>query len=102
MADEEPAEQSPAARKSRAPWLIALVLIAAVVGAPFACSSSGGGGCAAEARSRWSGDNRFVEVTFTRGDFVKGVVKEINGGVESVVRHWECEDGQITFSSLAG
>ena len=50
-------------------------------------------------------DNRFTEVTFTDGDFIKGRVGAYVNGGERIVGHWECttESGsaEITFYSPA-
>lgn len=81
-----------------------------VLGAAILLSATGCGdntpSCSSLARSTYSGDNRFVDVTFTKDHFVKGIVGDYVHGDKRTVGHWECstESGEpvITFYSPAG
>lgn len=84
-------------------WVLAGVTVIALI-IIFSVNYSGED-CASLARSKYSGDNRFVETTYSQGDFVKGIVGEYVGGVERTAGHWECStesgDPEITFYSRA-
>lgn len=61
--------------------------------------------CTDLVREKYSRDNKFVEQTFSDGDFFKGIVGQYTSGSESIFAHWECsiENGEpkITFFELA-
>lgn len=80
------------------------VVVAVSVTACF--SDDAASQCRELVRDHYGGDTRFVETTFTDGDFFKGIVGQYSGGDSSVVGHWECTvesgDPEITFYSPAG
>jgi hypothetical protein len=88
--------------------VVAVLILAGVV----ACTTSLSRGdsvtsqCRDLVGDRYGGDNRFIKVTFTDDDRVKGTVGQYSGGQESLYGHWECtvEEGapEITFFSRAG
>ncbi|GAA1992941.1 hypothetical protein GCM10009718_33330 [Isoptericola halotolerans] len=84
---------------------LVLLLIASCTISSFSGGESAGSQCRSLASSTYGGDNRFTEVTFTDGDFIKGTIGQIVGGEERPYAHWECsmESGEpeITFYSPA-
>lgn len=95
----------------RAASFAAVAITVLLVG--FACanfisdsSESASSACRQLASDRYGGDNRFTEVTFTDGDFVKGRIGSYVGGSERTHAYWECSTAngrpEITFYSQAG
>ncbi|MGC0252622.1 hypothetical protein [Pseudactinotalea sp. Z1748] len=71
-------------------------------------SNSAASECRSLASDRYGGGverNRFTEITFTDGDFIKGRIGAYVNGDERIVGYWECstESGSavITFYSDA-
>jgi len=50
-------------------------------------------------------DTKYTEITFTDGDFIKGVIGQYVGGEDRRIAHWECDanggEPEITFYSPA-
>lgn len=92
-------------------WFSALFVLCFVLWVQ-SCSAQGPGEQASEAcrdaaRAQFGNDYTSIRTTHTKDEgggryVVTGVVEETHGGVTSVVRHWNCEDGEITWSSVAG
>jgi hypothetical protein len=109
MATDEAAEREAALRKRL--WIAGGGIIGLVTVGVVACtvaysSSSSADQCRDLVREAHGGDSRFVEVTFTDGDFVKGSVGQYAGGDETVYAYWECTveagEPEITFFQRAG
>lgn len=87
-----------------------LIVGVALLGLAFSCGLFSGESASSACRDLVSrthgGDNRFVDITFTDGDFIKGRIGAYVSGEERTVGHWECStesgDAQITFYSPAG
>lgn len=87
--------------------VVAAAIAALIVTGMVSCTSSLSGSAVSQCRDlvvdRYGGDSKFVEVTFTDSDLIKGTVGQYLGGEESLYGHWECsvEDGdaEITFFS---
>lgn len=84
--------------------VVAAALAALIVTGIVSCTSSLSGSAVSQCRAlvvdRYGGDNRFVEVTFTDGDLIKGTIGQYLDGDESRYGHWECTvtDGQAEIA----
>lgn len=67
-----------------------IAAIAALGVAVIASGCSGTQSCADYVRETRSGDSRYVEQTFSDGNFHKGIVGQIINGEDSVYAYWEC------------
>lgn len=84
--------------------VVAAAIAALIVTGMVSCTSSLSGSVVSQCRDlvvdRYGGDNRFVEVTFTDGDLIKGTIGQYLDGDESRYGHWECTvtDGQAEIA----
>ena len=87
--------------------VVAAAIAALIVAGIVACTSSLSGSAVSQCRDlvvdRYGGDNRFVEVTFTDGDFIKGTISQYLDGDESRYGHWECTvtDGEAEIAFVS-
>lgn len=86
--------------------IIGLAVLAVVISCALFSGESASSACRDLVSHTHGGDNRFVDITFTDGDFIKGRIGEYVGGSERTAGHWECStesgDARITFYSPAG